>query len=285
MYPSAGHPTSCVAQEERQLRLTLCRAGLLWGSLRVRVVATGDCHVTRLRKPPYWNSPLQVQSDCRGTSGLLHLLLLSAFLMPWDHSNVRSWELSKAATGLGLSTYRSGLYKRAVVLLQAGSCDSATRTSAAHSLQQAVENAYASCTADSRPAPTPPQLTSNRETHRRETHNAKILKQQLRRQRQEQRHEQTKLLWQQRHEEKIKHRHEQLEQQVKQQGQQQVEAMQQLEHQKRGLYQQLQQHKQDAAAIMEAIQNESKDMVAAPLESLRSVQQEKLTAEEQLTKV
>ena len=201
--------------------------------------------------------------------------------MPWDHSNVRSWELSK--TRMGPNAYRSGLYKRAVVLL--GSCDSATRMSAAHTLQQAVENAHASCTADSRPAPTLQQLTSHPETHRRETYNAKLLKQQLRRQRQEQRHEQNKLLWQQRHEEKIKCRHKQLEQQVKQQRQQQVEAMQQLEHQKHGLYQQLQQRKQDAAAIMEAIQTESKDMVAPPLESLRSIQQEKLIAEEQLTKV
>lgn len=215
----------------------------------------------------------------------MRALLLSVCLMPWDHSNVRSWELSKPATRMDLSAYRSGLYKRAVVLLQAGSCDSATRMSAAHSLQEAVENAHASLTADSRPAPTPQQPTSNRETHRRETHNAKLLKKQLRRQRQEQRHEQNKLRWQQRHEEKIKHRHEQLEQQVKQQRQQQVEAMQQLEHQKHGLHQQLQQHKQDAAAIMEAIQTESKDLVAAPLESLRSVQQRKLTAQEQLTKV
>ena len=230
-----------------------------------------------LELPPPSTSPIA------WTPAVLHALLLSATLMPWDHSNVRSWELSKAGTRMDPSAYRTGLCKRAVVLL--GSCDSATRMSAAHSLQQAVANAHASCTADSRPAPTLQQLTTNSETHRRETHNTRLLKQQLRRQRQEQRHEQNKLLWQQRHEEKIKRRHEQLEQQVKQQRQQQVEAVQQLEHQKHGLYLQLQQHKQDAAAILEAIQTESKDMVAAPLESLRSVQQEKRTAEEQLTKV
>lgn len=206
---------------------------------------------------------------------------------------MRSWEVSKAGQRMGLSAYRSGLYKRAVVLLQHENHDSASRASTAHSLQKAISIAHTNCTADSRVAPTVPQtqsaaqqqVSSDKEKQRREAHNAKLLKQQLRRQRQQQRHEQNKRLWQQRHEEKVKSRQEQLEQQAKQQRQQQVEAMQQLEQQRHGLCRQLEQHKQDAAAIMEAPQNVRKDLVAAPLESLTSVQDKKSSADEQLTKV
>ena len=215
--------------------------------------------------------------------------------MPWDHSNVRSWELSKAGSRMGLSAYRSGLYKRAVVLLQDENYDSASRASAAHSLQKAISNAHTNCTADSRAAPmvqqTPSasqqQLSSEQENqnHRREAHNAKLLKQQLRRQRQEQRHEQNKLLWQHRHEEKVKSRQEQLEQQAKQQRQQQVEGMQKLEQQRQGLCQQLKQHKEGAATIMQANKKERKDLVAAPLEQLKSFQEKRFSAEEQLAKV
>ena len=213
--------------------------------------------------------------------------------MPWDHSNMRSWEVSKAGQRMGLSAYRSGLYKRAVVLLQNENHDSASRASAAHSLQKAISIAHMNCTADSRLAPTVPhtpseaqqQLSSVKENQRREAHNAKVLKQQLRRRRQQQRHEHNKRVWQERHENKVKSRQEQLEQQAKQQRQQQVDAMQKLEQQRQGLCQQLEQHKQAAAAVMEAPQNDRKDLVAPLLESLRSVQEKKSSAEEQLAKV
>ena len=194
---------------------------------------------------------------------------------------------------MGLSAYRSGLYKRAVVLLQDENYDNASRASAAHSLQKAISIAHTTCTADSRVAPAvqqahsaaAQQLGTEKENQKREAHSAKVIKQQLRRQRQEQRHEQNKLLWQQRHQDKVNSRQEQLEQQAKQQRQQQVETMQQLDNQRQALCQQLEQHKQDAAAIMGAPQNERKDMVAAPLDSLKRVQEKKSSAEEQLAKV
>ena len=214
--------------------------------------------------------------------------------MPWDHSNVRSWELSKAAPRIGLSAYRSGLYKRAIVVLQDQSCDSAGRATA-KSLQEALSNAHANCTAGHQPA-LPEQAETNsagqqqqssldKKNQRQKEHHAKLLIQSLRRQRQQQRHEQNKLLWQQRHEQKIKLRQEQFELQVKMQRQQQDEAMQRLEHQKEELCQNLQQHKQDVAAAMEATKSEAKNLVAASLEKLNRIQEKKATAEEQLAKV
>ena len=211
--------------------------------------------------------------------------------MPWDYSNVRNWELAKAGPRMGLPAYHSGLYKRAIVLLQDENFDSLGRASAANALQKAVSNAHESCTADSRPEPTvqesksAAQLSSDKENQRRGNHHAKLLKQQLRRQRQEQRHEENKLMWQRRHEQKVKLRQEQLDQQVKHQRQQQDEKLQQLEHQKQGLCQQLQQHKQGAAAVMEATQGDRKDMVATPLENLHRVQKRKATVEAQFAKV
>lgn len=214
--------------------------------------------------------------------------------MPWDQSNVRSWDLSKAAPRIGLSAYRSGLFKRAIVVLQDQSYDSAGRASTAQSLQKVLSNAHANYTADSSSAP-PEQVETNGPGHehrsssekkvQRHKDHAKILMQHLRRQRQQQRHEQNKLLWQQRHEQKVKLRQEQLDLQVKQQRQQQEEALQQLEHQKQSLWQKQQHHKQESAAIMEAINSEQKNLTAAPLEKLNRIQEKKATAEDRLAKV
>lgn len=196
---------------------------------------------------------------------------------------------------MSLSAYRSGLYKRAVVVLQDQSHDGADRASAAHSLQKALSHAHANYTAEYQPA-LPEQADTNsagqqqqpssdRKSQRQKDHHAKLLMQHLRRQRQQQRHEQNKLLWQQRHEQKVKLRQEQLELQVKQHRQEQDEALQQLEHLKQNLCQKQQQNKQDAAAIMEATQSEKRNLVAAPLQNLNKVQEKKATAEAQFAKV
>ncbi|KAL3144941.1 hypothetical protein ABBQ32_003447 [Trebouxia sp. C0010 RCD-2024] len=212
--------------------------------------------------------------------------------MPWDQRNVRSWELTKAAPKIGLSAYRSGLYKRAIVVLQDQSYDSAGRASTAHSLQRVLSNAHANYTdcslappeqAETNGAGQEQQSSSERKVQKQNDH-AKLLMQHLRRQRQQQRHEQNKRLWQHRHEQKVKLRQEQLELQIKQQRQQQDQALLQLEQQKQSLWQKQQQHKQESAAITEALKSKQKSLVAAPLEKLSRIQEKKAAAEDQLAK-
>ena len=214
--------------------------------------------------------------------------------MPWDNSHVRTWELTKAGPRMSLVAYRSGCYKRAITVLQDENGDSDSRASAAASLHKAIQNAHVRQVADSRPASTEQaesggaaQLLpgSDKATQKQEKLDTTAIRQHLRRQRQEERLEHNKKLWQQRYEQKMRARQHQLAVQVQQRREQQTETMEQLERQKQALEQQVQQNKHASAAIIQAEQVHTKDLTSGLQAQLTEVQQKKAVAEEQLAKV
>lgn len=214
--------------------------------------------------------------------------------MPWDHSNVRTWEFTKAGPRMSPLAYRSGCYKRAIAVLQEENGDDCSRASVAASLHKAIHQSHAKHVVDPKPSSTgqvesasASQLlpASDNSKQKQEKLHAKAIKEQLRRQRQEERHEHNKRLWQQRYEQKLSTRQQELAVQVKQRREQQMETMQQLERQKQALEQQVQQNKQASAAIIQAAQDGGKDLTAGPQTQLSKIQNTKAAAEEQLATV
>ncbi|KAL0023949.1 hypothetical protein WJX77_002907 [Trebouxia sp. C0004] len=110
----------------------------------------------------------------------------------------------------------------------------------------------------------------------------KVIKEQLRRERQEQRHEQNKQLWQRRHKEKVRLRHQDLAARIRQQEEDRKEQLYKHEQQQK-LVQHLEDRKQNSADqdAADPVSVES-DTSAAPQQQLLQVRQLRSKAEVQL---
>jgi len=111
----------------------------------------------------------------------------------------------------------------------------------------------------------------------------KVIKEQLRQERQQQRHEQNKQLWQRKYEEKIRLRQQDLAARIRQQEEVPNEQLHKLEQQQQKLVQQLEDHKQSSADqnCADPVSVES-DTSAAPQKQLLQVQQLRSKAEVKL---
>lgn len=190
------------------------------------------------------------------------------------------------------AAFRSGCYKRAVTLLQEEDGDCTSRDATAASLYRLLANANRQVAKDSRDAanaaghseaPATQQQT-DKEPQTKDRIQVKLIKQQLRRQRQEQRQDHTRQLWQQRYEEKLKIRQQELAARIKQQDGDREEQLQKLRKQEQGLQQQLKQHRQQSASPISPL-SETKSAAAAPLKKLQQLHEMKAKAEEQLAMV
>ncbi|DBB13230.1 TPA: hypothetical protein ACH3X3_004976 [Trebouxia sp. C0006] len=169
-------------------------------------------------------------------------------------------EGQKSSHRLTPGAFRSGCYKRAITILQHDSGDYSGRDATAASLYRLLTSANS-----------------------KDKLQVKIIKEQLRRERQEQRHEQNKQLWQRRHEEKIRLRQQNLAARTRQQEEVRKEQLYKLEQQQQKLVQQLEDHKQNSADQNGADpMSVASDASAAPQRQLLQVQQLRSKAEVQL---
>jgi len=216
--------------------------------------------------------------------------------MPWDQSHPRVFEVHKSSHRLSSSAFRSGCYKRAITTLQNESGDYAGRDATAASLYRLLTNATRKMASQTTAAPSSagqrevaPSQNQNPATKEKQKQNklqVKVIKEQLRRQRQEQRHEQNKELWQRRHDEKVRLRQQDLAARVRQQEEARNERLHKLKQQQQKLEQQLEEHKQSSADLTCADPvSVVSDIFAAPQKQLLEVQQFKTQAEVQLALV
>ena len=219
-----------------------------------------------------------------------------ACTMPWDESHPRVFEVQKASHRLSSSVFRSGCYNRAITILQNESGDYAGRDATAASLYRLFTNANRKLASQTSAAPsnagqrevTPSQNQnpSIKEKQKQDKLQVKVIKEQLRRERQKQRHEQNKQLWQRRHEEKVRLRQQDLAARVRQQEEARNEQLHKLKQQQQKLEQQLEEHKQSSAELICADPvSVVSDVSAAPQKRLLEVQQFKTKAEVQLALV
>ncbi|KAL0022031.1 hypothetical protein WJX77_007887 [Trebouxia sp. C0004] len=213
--------------------------------------------------------------------------------MPWDQNHPRVFEVHKSSHRLSSSAFRSGCYKRAITILQNESGDYAGRDATAASLYRLLTNANRKLASQTSAAlsnagqreiaPSQNQNPSAQEKQKQDKLQVTVIKEQLRRERQEQRHEQNKQLWQRRQEEKVRLRQQELAARVRQQEEARNEQLHKLKQQQQKLEQQLEEHKQSSASLTCAdpvaiVSNIS----AAPQKQLLEVQQFKSKAEVQL---
>jgi len=213
--------------------------------------------------------------------------------MPWDQSHPRVFELHKSSHRLSASAFRSGCYKRAITILQNESGDDAGRDATATSLYRLLMNANRKLKSQTTAAPSSagqrevelPQK-QNPSRQKQDKLQVKLIKEQLRRNRQEQRHEQNKELWQRRHDEKVRLRQQDLAARVRQQEEARNEQLHKLKQQQLKLEQQLEEHKQSSADLTCADPvSIVTDTSTAPQKQLLEVQQLKTKAEVQLALV
>ena len=130
------------------------------------------------------------------------------------------------------------------------------------------------------------QNMSTKEKQKQDKLQVKLIKEQVRRKRQEQRHEQNKQLWQRRHDEKVSLRQQDLAARVRQQEEARNEQLHKLKQQQQMLEQQLEEHKQSSADLICADPlSIVSDVSAVPQKRLLEVQQFKTKAEAQLALV
>ncbi len=216
--------------------------------------------------------------------------------MPWDQSHPRVFEVHKSSHRLSASAFRSGCYKRAITILQNESGDDAGRDATATSLYRLLTNANRKMASQRTAAPSSAgqrevelpqkQHPSTKEKQQQDKLQVKLIKEQLRRKRQEHRHEQNKQLWQRRHDEKVRLRQQDLAARVRQQEEARNERLYKLKQQQQKLEQQLEEHKQSSADLTCADPvSVVSDISAAPQKQLLEVQQFKTQAEVQLALV
>lgn len=213
--------------------------------------------------------------------------------MPWDQSHPRVFEVHKSLHRLSASAFRSGCYKRAITILQNESGDDAGRDATATSLYRLLMNANKKLASQTTAAPSSagqrevelPQK-QNPSRQKQDKLQVKLIKEQLRRKRQEHRDEQNKQLWQRRHDEKVRLRQQDLAVRVRQQEEARDEQLHKLKQQQLQLEQQLEEHKQSSAGLTCADPvSIVTDISAAPQKQLLEVQQLKTKAEVQLALV
>ena len=204
-------------------------------------------------------------------------------------------EGQKSSHRLTPGAFRSGCYKRAITILQHESGDYSGRDATAASLYRLLTSANSKVTSLAKVAPSSPgqpetaplqhQNPSAKEKLQDKLQ-VKIIKEQLRRERQQQRHEQNKQLWQRRHEEKIRLRQQNLAARTRQQEEVRKEQLHKLEQQQQKLVQQLEDHKQNSADQNGADpMSVASDASVAPQRQLLQVQQLRSKAEVQLASV
>lgn len=216
--------------------------------------------------------------------------------MPWDHSHPRVFEMQKSAHKLSPAAFRSGCYQRAITLLHSEDGDYTGRDATAASLCRLLANAnrkvavqannQASNNRQPESSSSQHQNQSDKENHGRDMAHLRSIKQQLRRQRQEQRHEQHKQLWQRRHEDKVRLRQQGLAARSRQQDEERNKQMQKLQHQQQSLEQRLEQHRQQSTELT-GVESTPADAERAIVlqQQLVEVQQMRAKAEEQLAMV
>ena len=216
--------------------------------------------------------------------------------MPWDQSHPRVFEVHKSSHRLSASAFRSGCYKRALTILQNENGDDAGRDATATSIYRLLTNANRKMASQTTAAPSivgqrevalpQKQNVSTKEKQKQDKLQVKLIKEQVRRKRQEQRHEQNKQLWQRRHDEKVSLRQQDLAARVRQQEEARNEQLHKLKQQQQMLEQQLEEHKQSSADLICADPlSIVSDVSAVPQKRLLEVQQFKTKAEAQLALV
>lgn len=216
--------------------------------------------------------------------------------MPWDQSHPRVFEVHKSSQRLSASAFRSGCYKRAITILQNENGDDVGRDATVASLYRLLTNANRKIASQTTAAPSSAgqpevmlsqnQNPSTKEQQVQDKLQVKLIKEQLRRKRQEQRHEQNKHLWQQRLDEKVRLRQQDLAARVRQQEVARNERLHNLKQQQQKLEQQLEEHKQRSADLTCADPvSVVSDIFAAPQKQLLKVQQFKTQAKIQLALV
>ena len=212
-----------------------------------------------------------------------------------DQCHSRMVEAQKSSHRLSPRSFRSGCYKRAITLVQHENGDYSGRDATAAALHRLLTSATRKIASQAKAAPSSPgqrqtapsqhQNPSAKEKLQDKLH-LKVIKEQLRRERQEQRHAQKKQLWQRRHEEKIVLRQQDLAASVRKQEEVRKEQLHKLEQQQQKLVQQLEDHKQNSADQNGADpMSVASDASAAPQRQLLQVQQLRSKAEVQLASV
>ncbi len=213
--------------------------------------------------------------------------------MPWDQSHLKTFEVQqKTPPKLSPAAFRSGCYKRAITIVQNEHADNAGRDATAASLYRLVVTANRKLATESKDASgqeagsfSQQHNQPDKENHRQDKLQVQLIKQQ-RRERQEQRHEQIKHIWQRRHEEKVKLRQEELAARTRQQEEERNDRIRKLQDRQQGLQEQLQQHRQKSVELSKPEELiRTTDKVAAPQKQLLEVQDMKAKAEQQLAMV
>lgn len=204
--------------------------------------------------------------------------------MPWDPTNVKVFDTQRPQK-IALDTVRSGCYKRAVAILQ-----STERTGTQQATAESLHRLLQAAGAENIQAEIPEQDAQflyqeqvNAEAARQDKLQAKANKQQLRRERQQRRHEQKMAVRQQRYDDKVKARQKDFKQQISKRRTQQESSLQQLKEQQRSLQEQLADHQQSSAQLLNSAPVESSEHALAALQKeLQDAQTSKAQAEEQL---
>ena len=197
--------------------------------------------------------------------------------MPWDEKNVRVFEAQKSAPKLTTFAFRSGVYKRAIALLESENSNGTERSDTAKSLYRVLANAQRRATRSKEQSSD--QLASkSRQQHQRSS------KEQSK-QDKRQRHEQGRRDQRQRHQQRLQLRQE-VAAQRKLQAEERDQQLQQLHDKQKLLELQLKQHRQkhaEQAAVSQT--TEQPDAMPDLQQSLQKVQQQKVKAEQQLAMV
>ncbi len=200
----------------------------------------------------------------------------------------------KSSHRLSPGAFPSGCYRKAITVLQHENGFYSGHDATAACLNRLLTSANRKMASQSKAAPSSP---GQRETAclpvcpsakeiLQDKLQVKVIKERLRRERQEQRHEHNKQLWQRRHEEKIRLRQQDLAARSRQQEEVRKEQLHKIEQQQQKLMQQLEDHKrnsadQNGADPVSAVSDAS----AAPQKQLLLVQQLRSQAEVQLALV
>lgn len=206
--------------------------------------------------------------------------------MPWNQANVKTFDALRDPK-LSREIFRSGCYERAIAALQS-TADLNTKTATVASLHEllkaaGVDDPQAAAGQQHDRQPKTQQEVLVAKTIRQEREKAKADKAQLRRERQQQRHEDSMALRQQRHEKKVKIRREEFTAELLQGEEQRDKMLAHLKEQQHSLQQQLAVQQEVLFQLPSPHTSVDNDQALKTLhQQLQCLQKQKEQAEEQL---
>ena len=204
--------------------------------------------------------------------------------MPWDESHVKVFEMQKPQR-MAIDIARSGCYERAVAILR-NTEHTGTQQATAEALHRLLTAAGAGSVpaeGSQQDAELKHQEQLKAESAWQDKLQAKANRQQLRRERQQQRHEQSMALRRHKYVDKVNALQKAFEDRVTKQKEQQTSSLQQLMEQQCSLQQQLARHQESLAHSLSSMPEDNNEQALTTLQlQLKVAQTKRGQAEKQL---